>query len=368
MQGLERTVGRLRHTMVGLQTELILEGAGLHAHLLEDITDGPVGIALDQAIVVGEGLHIEGRLIAGIVIAGTMPLGVVQRQRIRLGLGLTGHLYQDIARVLVDAVHEGLAHGFLLFIRHLIDVRQIKAGALGARAVHAHGGQRIITGVMMGGNEINRNVIIRTELLEGDDPGVDRGGGTTDLQFRIHSLQRAGGHLVQVEVILLGAIEEEAQVRLVPDFEEPLAHLVQTVALDQVLAEQADELLPLVLIIRHAGTALVMEQDRVRGCQIIRHETDLDERLHPDLQQEVKDDVDVVEGDDGLAKSEARLEVDAHVIVEQAMEADVLKTDLIMRFADVGLHVLAQQGRGVAGTHAELPVMRIRTGGCFKIY
>ena len=82
------------------------------------------------------------------------------------------------------------------------------------------------------------------------------------------------------------------------------------------------------------------------------HEAQLHHHRHVVLDEEVAGRVDV---------HEARLvrrEGDAHVVVQDSVEADALDPEVGVRHGDVPAPVLAQRERAVAGADAALPVVR----------
>ena len=106
-----------------------------------------------------------------------------------------------------------------------------------------------------------------------------------------------------------------------------------------------------------------MEEGLGTAGEGLRHKAQLDERLHPGVEEEVEDAVDVVEGDFRLPPRHHRLDDDAHVVVKEAVEPEVLKAAVPMGGADMFPDVLPQDGRRVAAADAEFPVMGIGADG-----
>ena len=81
----------------------------------------------------------------------------------------------------------------------------------------------------MSGDEVGGQALRAAEADEIAHPGVVGRRGAADLQRRIDALDRLHRISVQLEIIALLAAPERGQVRLVPDLEEPLPHLLDAV-------------------------------------------------------------------------------------------------------------------------------------------
>ena len=189
------------------------------------------------------------------------------------------------------------------------------------------------------------------------------GGGTAHAQAGTDALHGLGRGLVEQEIVGLGAVEEaEVQVWLVPHLEVPRRHLVEAVAVYEVLAESFNQVVPLGVTRAVDGHAVAVPHLQLGGVgsDALGEERQLDEGAHAKGEHTVVDLVDVLPAVDGLAAGP--LEVDVHVVVEQAVHAQVAEA--------AGLHGLLQllHPRGAqplvdaSGTGAHAPEMVQRRG------
>src|SRR5476651_699801 len=109
------------------------------------------------------------------------------------------------------------------------------------------------------------------------------------LQFTIDRFYRLGGVAIKLEIIVLFAATESVEIRLIPDFKEPLANFDQAIALDPVGDQLADQHRPLRVVLRRSDIGTIMENRLIAGRQDAGHEAQLDERLHADRKQKVED-------------------------------------------------------------------------------
>ena len=225
--------------------------------------------------------------------------------------------------------------------------------ANGVLAVLAHGVEGIVGGVGMAGDEVDRQLVLRAVVEEFLYPHalplllVDfllriehrllvvsalaavalvgnevARGRTAHAQLWVDALHGLRRHLIEVEVLALRTVEEsEVEVRLVPHLKIPLAHLVQAVAVDDVLAESLHEGTPLRhlrLVVGHAVAIPHLQFAAVLG-DALGEERQFDEGAYAEVEHTVVDLVDVLpivyHAAVGL------LEVDAHVVVEQAVHS-----------------------------------------------
>ena len=158
------------------------------------------------------------------------------------------------------------------------------------------------------------------------DPGGLRGGGSADAQLRADSLDALGGVIVELEVGgLFGLAGPEVDVGLVPDFEVPLRHFVDAVAVDQVLGElRRSRSSHLAQSLGGETFCLYQKACRRRvGGQLFRHEAQLDEGPDAVCEQAVVDLIDVGEVVNRIALRV--FVVDADLVVKDGVEADVLE-------------------------------------------
>src|SRR5581483_7728080 len=114
------------------------------------------------------------------------------------------------------------------------------------------------------------------------NPGGLRSRRPAYPQRRRYILNIARGMVVELEICLLTRrTAPEIEVGFVPDLEIPLRNLVYAVALNQVFCELRDQVIPFRVILRRRDVRVVPEGLQVlAGGQLVRHEAELDERLH----------------------------------------------------------------------------------------
>ena len=155
-------------------------------------------------------------------------------------------------------------------------------------------------------------------------------------------------------------LQKFVEVRLVPDFEVPLLDLGLAVTLLAVADQGRDEVTPFLEVLGRAGLPLPPE-DGLFGIALHGggHEAKLHERADLHAEQEVEELIDVLPVVDRLAVR--AFLVNAHVVVEEAVEADVTKTDVALDLGELLLPVGAQAFVGAPGTDAVLPDAAGRT-------
>ena len=156
-----------------------------------------------------------------------------------------------------------------------------------------------------------------------------------------------GGLVVELEVLLLRA-GPEGDVGLVPDFEFPGAHFWHAVAVDTVIGEGVDHVVPILPVAGRGDVALVRKDAVGAGGERLRHEAELDEWPHAVVEHEVVDLVDVEE-----------IEVsgsswgNAHLVVEEAVAANGLDSGFVVD-ADEILSAIGRAGRRRCGPSRRL--------------
>src|SRR6266403_3425665 len=89
-----------------------------------------------------------------------------------------------------------------------------------------------IVSIYVGGNEINRDVLVNAMLDESIGPGGLRCGRTAHAETITHSLNGCDRVIVKLPVgRLFGLAHPEIDIRFVPDFEVPLRNLIHAVAI-----------------------------------------------------------------------------------------------------------------------------------------
>jgi hypothetical protein len=216
----------------------------------------------------------------------------------------------------------------------------------------------------MRGDEIAGQLLAPAKGDKIGDPFVVGGGRTTDPQFRVDRLDRRRTVPVQLEVIGLRAGPERGKVRLVPDLEEPLPHLVDAVTRDPVVDELADQRVPVGQLFRRRDIAAIAEHGLVSRGKRARHETQFDEWPHADLAQEIHDQIGVVEA---VAQLVFLVQQGGHVVVEQGVEAHVTDAEFLMDAAHLRLPVCAQRHVRVIAADGVRPDMRQRGASAIEI-
>ena len=203
----------------------------------------------------------------------------------------------------------------------------------------------------MGAGEVDGNVVFATEVEELFDPAEASGSGSTDAEFRVDGLHRAGGGFVELEVVGLSSAPEVVEVWFVPDFEIPLLDFLGTKALDLVLDELGDQLCPFGLRFWRGSVASVVEAGLFATRQGLRHVSELDEWADSDFFQAINEAVDL-----GPVKAERVVGValdDVHLFVEYAVAAQVLELHLLLESLEVALVNIAQEDCCAVGADAD---------------
>jgi hypothetical protein len=201
----------------------------------------------------------------------------------------------------------------------------------------------------MRGDEVCWNVVLDYILFErlfklprhGRGRPTHAAGGA----LRFDGLRR---DLVQGQIIVDGARKEEiAQIGFIPDLEVPVLDLIFAVARLHVRGEGADQRGPLRGVLRRSDIALPPEDGLRSAGELGWHEGELDEWTDMQREQGIVERVDVLEV--VLRVTVCILRVHAHVIVQNAVHADVLEADLTLHGCQLLLPVRAQAFIGSAG-------------------
>ena len=156
---------------------------------------------------------------------------------------------------------------------------------------------------------------VREQLL---DPAGRGGRRAADEQPVVDLAHGGGGDVVHPVPLVERAGPEHLEVRFVPDLEGPvLEHLVDAVAVDDVLDEVAHQVVPAVPVLGWGDDRGVVEHRlrRVAG-QVVRHEGDLDDRVEPERPDVV---VDPVHAGEVVHRLAVDLAVDPEVVAEDAV-------------------------------------------------
>ena len=177
-----------------------------------------------------------------------------------------------------------------------------------------------------------------------------------------------GGVVVEGEVGgLVGSAAPEIEVGLVPDLEVPGGDFIETVAGDEVGGEGFDEGVPVGVVLRGGDVGVVPEgvDGFGVGGHLGRHEGDFDEGADADFEEAVVDLVDVAEvvgaggvdffgGEAGVFGDGVGI-VDADLVVEDAVEADLGEVGGGVDGAEVLAVVVAEGEDGSSGAEGLFP-------------
>jgi hypothetical protein len=124
---------------------------------------------------------------------------------------------------------------------------------------------RLVVAVNVARYKIEWHVLLRRVLNHRRNPCRLRGRWPTDAQARAHGFDVTRGVVIQLEVrFLLRDSRPEVEVGLVPDFEVPVGDLVYAVALDQVLSELSDQVIPLGVVLGRRDIRVIPERVQIR--------------------------------------------------------------------------------------------------------
>ena len=132
---------------------------------------------------------------------------------------------------------------------------------------------------------------------------------------------------------------------------------MNAISIYPVSHEALDECRPLPVVARWCHIATVLEDRRPARCQGLGHEAELDERLHPNRQQEVEDAVGVQER---VEQPSSSPDERAHIIGKQAVEPYVSEAQRFVTLPELGLPIRPKRQRGMTTAHGVLPAMRQR--------
>src|SRR5271170_171478 len=223
MQHGEGVEGRLGDSVFGDQAEATVERGLDYALLFEDVGEGPVTHSLGEAVALTDGAgepwsHVDA--VGDVGFVGVAGVVFAEDER-HFGKRRGGDLVVDLCDRAAD---------------HAV------AGDLFVGAEDVFGG---VVRVDVGGNEVDRDIVLLAVLEEGGDPGGLRGGWASDGDPGAYFFDGADGVVVELEVSWLrGFAGPEVEVRFVPDFEAPFGDLVDAVVVDKVLSEGSDHGVP----------------------------------------------------------------------------------------------------------------------------
>ncbi len=198
-----------------------------HTLFLENIGEGPIGHHVDFAVAFPDGVGQPGahvNRIRDLRFAHVCSVELAPDER-DVGTGGGG----DLAMYFVDGGGNHL----------------VRRNGLGmAKDIH-----RGVVSIGMGGDKVERHPVFVGVRYEGVDPCGLRCRRAAYPKPRTDRFERAGGIVVKLEVGLLRRTAgPEVDVWFVPNLEIPTGHLIDAVAIDQVLSKGLDQCVPLGVI------------------------------------------------------------------------------------------------------------------------
>ncbi len=239
--------------------------------LLEDVGEGPEAVPLGESPCFQHSRRCEGcgvRLVVQWIegIGRRVPLGVINRS-----------VTCVVTRVLRNLPHDA-ALGF----------EQLMFGVAVALVS--------VVGIIMCADKICGHVVAFTEAHELFDPFTLRCWRSSNFERRRDVLDRFSRVAIKLEVLALSSGPEHLEIRFIPDFKQPFANFPLAVSHDAVRHQTLNQFRPFFIVLRRRHVGLIAKHCPRAGSQRIRHEAQLDKRLHPDRKQEVEDLLDVEEG------------------------------------------------------------------------
>ncbi len=329
--GVEGSLGDALHVQ---QPEAAVERRGARSGFLEDIGEGPVGHGLGGAARIADLVDDERGAVIAVMHrirrrVRRAPFGVVQFQ-VRLGRG--GDLLARVADLAIHGLNVRRKHGASV------------SGLVQVARRHC---------VVVGRDEIDGCLGL---LAEGDglwNPGVAGRGGATHAELGRNRLDGPSRIFIHLEIVRLVTGEEGAlQVRLVPDLEVPAGDFGFAIALHPVLNQGADQAIPLLIVLGRRHVALPPEQRLGAAGQGLGHEAQFHERLDAHVQHRVVERIDVLPVVDGTAV--LVLAVDAHVIAQQAVHAQIAEPAFLLDEGQLLLPVGPQSFVRASRANAEI--------------
>src|SRR6266851_3953166 len=340
MQKRKRAIHGFGDAMNVHETEPAVKWHAGEIDFLEDVREGPEAVPVDQMLQSHDdvgGARRRKRFVMQRVprLRGDVPLGVVEGTGLRMTSCFFSAPQHDIARCVFE---------------------------LGDR-VGADISKRI-GGVIMGTDKVGSEAVAVAEFEKVGDPCVLRRGWTANLERRVDAFDRIDRVPIEIEVRGLICRPESAEIRLIPDFERPLSDFPNAITVDPVTHELADQCAPLHVILGMVYVASIVKDRRIAGRKYQRHEAQLDERLHPDGEEEIDNAISVEKGIEELVVVPNER---AHVVAQQPMKTHVPETQLQMGTCEVLLPVSSQGERCVAAANRVLPRVSERDGGARTI-
>src|SRR5271157_3557962 len=189
--------------------------------------------------------------------------------------------------------------------------------AVGQEVLDPHGAPRNGHRVegLSGGTRLRERRLVQVEVA---------GRGSAHTQSRINLFDRLCRSLVELKILLLRAVEETSQVRLVPYFEVPLAHLIEPVARHAMLYCCTYQGRPFVVVRGGTAVGLPPESCTFHDGELLGREAQLDKGPHTFRQHAIEYIIHVLEVINRVALRV--FPVDKHIVVEQSVKAHILKT------------------------------------------
>src|SRR5581483_1223880 len=175
------------------------------------------------------------------------------------------------------------------------------------------------------------------ELIDPTAAGCSRAANFVVLRNTLDGARRRS---VEIKILLLcSGPESVRKVWFVPDFEIPCAHLRIAVAIPFMFDKGFDESCPFVHVARRRHVALPPEYGFGSAGQRVGHEAEFHKGLHAYAVEKIVKLVYVLPV---VSRLTIFLAINAHVVSEQAMHADVFKAAFAVSNGELPLPVCSQ--------------------------
>src|SRR5271166_3597015 len=218
------------------------------------------------------------------------------------------------------------------------------------------------------GHEVDGHILFHTMLNETIDPSSLRGGRSPHPEARADLLEGSCRDVIKSVIgFLLRLPSPKIEVGFVPNLEVPIGHILYAISLYEVLGEPKNQLIPLMRIARWRHIWVVPELVRSRPLgQFLRHETQFDKRIHPNLSHAIVDQVNAGEIQQQIARW-ILTPIDSHLVLKNSVKPDVPDVHNFSQRPQVVTPIFAERHRGMAGAEHMLPEMRKQLAGTLSV-
>ncbi len=206
---------------------------------------------------------------------------------------------------------------------------------------------RLFDRVVMPGHKIHRDAVLPAVLHESADPDLIRAAadcGTAHAEPAVHRLDRVKRLVEEPEVLLhVRILPESAQIRLIPHLDRPCQNLLRTITAHQVAQQTLHHLTPHPIIARRGRISLPVKDRLCAARKLLRHEAQLQKRPQPHTPVKIHHPVQICIIILYLPDAVLLIfMIYRHIITEQAMSPDMLKSDLRLHQFQLLLVLLCQ--------------------------